>query len=141
MVWFFELLTPFTLRAFNFINLFFFLTIFNVLDAPIKRVQILFGHQKQWSPLLGFGLPWTFEFHSCNSIATQFTTNEELKDLTHMFCLGIPCYKQYKKGLFSNENTCAILGSTQKNLTWRQNKNLKNKISWLVLNSLSLVLS
>jgi hypothetical protein len=34
-------------------------------------------------------------------VATQFATKEQLKDLTHMFCLQIPCYKLYKKGLFS----------------------------------------
>jgi hypothetical protein len=28
------------------------LTIFSAPDAPIGRVQILFGHQKQWSPHL-----------------------------------------------------------------------------------------
>jgi hypothetical protein len=30
-------------------------------------------------------------------IATQFATNEQLKDLIHMFCLRISCYKLYKK--------------------------------------------
>jgi len=39
--------------------------------------------------------------YNCNSIAIQFATKEKLKDLTHMFCLPIPCYKLYKKGLFS----------------------------------------
>ncbi len=34
-------------------------------------------------------------------VAIQFIANEELKDLNHMFCLGIPCYKLYKEGLFS----------------------------------------
>ncbi len=33
--------------------------------------------------------------------ATQFATTKQLKDLTHMFCLQISCYKLYKKGLFS----------------------------------------
>jgi hypothetical protein len=28
-------------------------------------------------------------------------TNEQLKDLTCMFCFQIPCYKLYKEGLFS----------------------------------------
>jgi hypothetical protein len=112
-----------------------------VLNAPIKGVQVLFGHQKQWSPLLGFGLPWTFEFHSCNSIATQFTTNEELKNLTHMFCLGIPCYKLYKKRFVLRWKYMCHFGINPKKKTWRQNKKLKNKISWLFFNSFSLVLS
>jgi hypothetical protein len=34
-------------------------------------------------------------------VAIQFTTNEQLKDLTHMPCFQISCYKLYKKGLFS----------------------------------------
>jgi hypothetical protein len=32
---------------------------------------------------------------------TQFAFNEQLKDLTHMFCFRIPCYKLYTKGLLS----------------------------------------
>ncbi len=39
--------------------------------------------------------------YSCNSIATQFATKEQLKDLTHMFCFQILNYKLYKEGLFS----------------------------------------
>jgi len=30
----------------------------------------------------------------------QFAINEQLKDLTHMICFQIPCYKLYKKELF-----------------------------------------
>jgi len=33
-------------------------------------------------------------------VSTQFAINEQLKDLTHMFCLQIPCYKLYIKILF-----------------------------------------
>jgi len=64
---------------------------------PIVGVQILFRHQKQWSPPLGYGLPWLFKCYSYNSIVT----NEQLKDLTHMFCFWIAWYKLYKEGLFS----------------------------------------
>jgi hypothetical protein len=42
------------------------------------------------------GLPY-----SCNSIAIQFATKKQLKDLTLMFCFQIACYKLYKKDLFS----------------------------------------
>jgi hypothetical protein len=41
----------------NFLNSILFLTIFSVLDAPIRRVQDLFGHQKQESPPLKSSLP------------------------------------------------------------------------------------
>jgi hypothetical protein len=34
-------------------------------------------------------------------VAIQIVTNEQLKYLTHMFCLQISCYKLYKEGLFS----------------------------------------
>jgi len=31
--------------------------IFSASDVPRKGVQIFFGHQKQWNPPYGFGLP------------------------------------------------------------------------------------
>jgi hypothetical protein len=46
--------------------------------------------------------------YSCNSIAIQIATNEQLKDLTYMFCFRIPCYKLYKKGLLSYVITLKI---------------------------------
>ncbi len=98
---FFEFLTFFTLRGHNFLNSIMFLMIFIAPYAQIRGIRVLLGCQKQWSPPLGFGLPWTFKCYSCNSITTQFTTNEQLKDLIHMFCLWIPYYKLYKEGLFS----------------------------------------
>jgi hypothetical protein len=30
-------------------------------DAPSGGIQVLFGDQKQWSPPLGFGLPWVLK--------------------------------------------------------------------------------
>jgi hypothetical protein len=57
VVWFFEVLTPFILGDHNFINSIPYSAIFNAPNVPIKRVQVLFGHQKQWSPPLGFGPP------------------------------------------------------------------------------------
>ncbi len=51
----------------------------------------------KWSPPLGSSLPWTLKCYSYNS----FAINEQLKDLTHMLCLQIPCYKLYEEGLFS----------------------------------------
>jgi hypothetical protein len=32
-------------------------------------------------------------------VATQYATKEQLKDLTHMICFLIPCYKLYKEDL------------------------------------------
>jgi hypothetical protein len=43
---FFEFLTPYALGDRNFHNSTFFLMIFNVINAPIGTVQVLFGHQK-----------------------------------------------------------------------------------------------
>jgi len=40
---------PSTLGSHNFLNSISSLTIFNVPGASIKGVQVLFGHQKQWS--------------------------------------------------------------------------------------------
>jgi len=65
--------------------------IFYAPNAPIEGVKILIKHQKKWS------LPLDLTCFECLSVtvATQFATNEQLKDLTHMF-LQIPCYKLYK---------------------------------------------
>jgi hypothetical protein len=52
-----KILTPSTLGGHNFFNFIPFLTIFSAPYAPIKGVQIFFGHKKQWNPPLGFGLP------------------------------------------------------------------------------------
>jgi hypothetical protein len=39
----------------NFFNSIPFWTIFSAPNAPIRVVQILIGHQKQWNLLFGFG--------------------------------------------------------------------------------------
>jgi hypothetical protein len=66
---FFQLLTPSTLGAFNFFNYIPLLMSFNALEAPIRGVQILFGHWKQWNLVFGFILLWMFK---C-SIIDRFT--------------------------------------------------------------------
>jgi hypothetical protein len=38
-----------------------FWTIVNVWDASRGGVQVLFGHQNQWSPLVGSCLPWVLK--------------------------------------------------------------------------------
>jgi hypothetical protein len=43
--------------GYNFLNFIPFSTIFSALDERIGRVQILIGHQKQWSPPLKSSLP------------------------------------------------------------------------------------
>jgi len=100
--------------------------ILSVSNVPIGRVQVLCGHQKQWSPPL-----------ECLSVivATQFATNEQLKDLTHMFCFQIPCYKLYKKGFFSYLLTLKYMchfgmNSKKLNLKAKHKINIK-QISWL----------
>jgi len=57
VVCFFEFLTPSILGGYNFFNSIPSLRIFSAPHVPIKGVQIFFGHQKQWNPPLGFGLP------------------------------------------------------------------------------------
>jgi hypothetical protein len=115
------------LRGHNFLYSIIFLMILNALDASIGRVQVLFRCQKQWSPPLGFGLPWVVKCYSCNSIAT----NEQLKELTYMFCLWIPCYKIYKKGLFSYVFTLKYMchfGMNRKKLNSKAKHKLKKQI-------------
>ena len=68
-------------------------------------------------------------------VVTQFATNEQLKDLTHMFCLQIPCYKLYKQGfisyVFTLKYMCHFGMSKKLNLKAKHKINLKN--SWLFL--------
>ncbi len=52
-----EFLTPSTLRGHNILNSISFLMIFSAPNVPIRRVQVLFRHQKQWNHPLGSGLP------------------------------------------------------------------------------------
>jgi hypothetical protein len=73
------------------------LTIFSVLDVPIGGFKFCLDTKNNGA------LPLDL---ACLErliviIATQFAINEQLKDLTHMICFGIPCYKLYKEGLFS----------------------------------------
>jgi hypothetical protein len=44
--------------------------IFSATDALIGGVQVLFGHQKQRSPPLGFSLPWALKwlFMGCSTL-------------------------------------------------------------------------
>jgi len=59
---FLEFLTPFTLWGCNFSFHICFWQIVSVSDATREGVQILLGHQKQWSPPLGSSLPWILKF-------------------------------------------------------------------------------
>ncbi len=56
-LFFFEFLTLFSLRGHNFLISNPLLTIVSVSDASRGGVQIWFGHQKQWRPPFGSGLP------------------------------------------------------------------------------------
>ncbi len=145
VVFFFEFLTPSTLGGHNFFNFILFLTIFSVLDVLIIGVQVLFKCQKQWSPPFGFGLPWAFKCYNCNSIATQFAIKEQLKVLTHMFCLRFPCYKLYKKSfffyIFTLKYKCHFGMSLKKHSLKAKHINFFKKNSWLFFSSLHLVFS
>jgi len=48
-------------RGCNFLIFNPFSKIVNVLDGPRGKVQVLFGHWKQWSPPFGSDLPWAFK--------------------------------------------------------------------------------
>jgi hypothetical protein len=52
---FFSIIDPSTLGGRNFLNVIPLLTILNASYVQIRRVQILFGNQKQWSLPLGSG--------------------------------------------------------------------------------------
>jgi hypothetical protein len=137
---FFELLTPSTLKGHNFLNFITFLMIFSALDAPIGGVQIFFRHPKKWNPPLWSALPWVFKCCSCNLIAT----NEQLKYWTHILCFWIPYYKLYKEGLFFYVLTLKYMchfRTNWKKLNLKAKHKIKNKISWLLFNAFSLVLS
>jgi len=122
--WFiFKKFDPSILRGHNFLNSIPFWKKFSALGALIGKVQVLFRHQKQWNPPLGYGLPWTLRCYNCNSIAT----NEQLKNLTHMFCLWTPCYKLYKKNLFSYVFTLKYI--CHSGMSWKKlNLKVKHKI-------------
>ncbi len=84
-------------------------------------------------------------FECLNVIVTiQFATNEQLKDLTHMICLQIPCYKLYKEGLFSYVFTLKYMchfGMNLKKLNLKAKHKLKKINSWLFFSALSFVFS
>jgi hypothetical protein len=79
----FEFLTPSTLKGHNFFNSIPFLMIFSALDVPIGRVQVCLNTKKNGA------LSLDLAYLECLSVIVtiQFATIEELKYLTHMFCL------------------------------------------------------
>jgi hypothetical protein len=73
------------------------LTIFNVPDAPIGGAQILFGHQKQWSPPLNLACPKCLGVW-CKCLVTGWMT--------------VGCEDPYfscKTGQTSGGHTCELL--------------------------------
>jgi hypothetical protein len=147
MVCFFWVLDPLYFGGHNFLNFIPFLAIFSALNVPIGWVEFFLDTKNNGALPLDptyheclsvrspIGLP-----NSCNSIATQFATKEQLKGSTHMFCLQIPCYKLYKKGLFfyvltlkylchmSNLNRWMIIKSCQHDIM-----GLRSSWKWVVL--------
>jgi len=75
--------------------------IFSALDAPIGRIKILFKHKKNGALPLDLACLERLSV----IVAIEFATNEQQKDLTHMFYFQIPCYKLYKQVLFSYVST------------------------------------
>jgi hypothetical protein len=55
-LFFLDYYPPFTLGGHNFFNFNPFLMIFSMLNMSIGGAQVLFGHQKQWSPPFGLSL-------------------------------------------------------------------------------------
>jgi hypothetical protein len=140
ILWFFFWkFDPLYFEGHNFLDSIAFLTIFRALNVLIGWIKFLFKHKKLWNPSLGFGLPWTLKCYICNLIAT----NEQLKDLTHMFYLQIPCYKVYKEGLFSYVLALKYMchfGLSLKKFNLKAKHKIKNKILWLFFSALSFVL-
>jgi hypothetical protein len=80
----------------NFIS---FSMIFSALDAPIWRVKVFFGHQKQWSLPLNLAYLEHLNVIITIQFATQFATKEHIKDLTHTFYLRTHVTNYIKKEL------------------------------------------
>jgi len=72
VVCFLEFFTP-LIWGHNFVKSYTFLKIFNALDAPIRGVQVLMGHQKQRSPRFKFGLPWAIKclLTNCSTLVSK----------------------------------------------------------------------
>ncbi len=122
-------MTPSTLKGHDCFISIPFLTIFNAPNAPIRRVQVLFRHQKQWSPPLRSSLSWTLKCYSCKSICDLWTTKR-----FNPYVLSsnqIPCYKLYKEGLFSYVLTLKYMchfGMSLKKLNLKVKHKIKNQI-------------
>jgi hypothetical protein len=80
-----------------------------------------------------------FKFYNYNLIVN----NEQLKELTQMFCLQIPCDKLYKEGLFSFVLTLKYMchfGMNRKKFNPNAKHKFLKKTSWLFFSGLNLVL-
>jgi len=126
---FFEFLTLLFWRAITFSILFHFLRF--LMHSTHQYQGFKFCLHAKNNGALGSDLPWALQCYSCNSI----TINEQLKDLTHMFCLQIPFYKLYKQGfyyyVFTLKYMCHF--GISKKLNLKAKHKIKNKISWLFL--------
>jgi hypothetical protein len=69
--------------------------IFCALDKPIGRVKVLCINTKNNG---AFPLGLTCLERLNVIVVAQLQLMNNLKDLTHMFCFRIPCYKLYKEG-------------------------------------------
>jgi hypothetical protein len=70
------------LKGHNFLNSIPFLTIFGAPNAPMQGFKFCLNTQKNGA----LPLDLTYLERLSVIVATQFATNEQLKDLTHMLC-------------------------------------------------------
>jgi hypothetical protein len=91
-------------------------------------------------------LPLDLAYLECLSVIvlTQFAINGQLKDLTHMLCFQISCYKPYKECLFFYVFTLKYMchfGMSLQKLNPKAKHKIKNKISWLFFSAFSFMIS
>ncbi len=76
--------------------------------------------------------------HLSVKVTTQFATNEQLKDLTHMLCFRIPCCKLYREVFFSYFLTLKYMCHFGMNFTKFKLKE-KHKVFLKIIHGYSLV--
>ncbi len=89
---FFEFLTPLFWTAITFSILFHFWQFLMHYICQKEWFNFCLDTKNNWA------LP--LDLVCFEHLSVTIVTNEQLKDLTHMHCLWIPCYKLYKEVLF-----------------------------------------
>ncbi len=93
-------LTLSTLGGHNFLNSNPFLMIFSALLVPIGEVQVLFGHQKQWSFPLGSYLPSALKWSlmRCYTLYNRGMSSGIESHISQAWPAAIPALYQYQSG-------------------------------------------